>query len=182
MAPAALLIAGGGLTAFSMIQQGRIAKAQGEFAEQMAVRNKQELERQAAAEMEAARVDEARIARKKKLVMAWQRAVIGKSGVDIAGSTLNVLTDTASQFDFERNLVLRRGLIRAQELKEAGQIELTKGKWARAMGVQAQRGSYISAGASFLGSLGMAGMFSKGGGELTTLPGQKGLYLKKTWG
>ena len=158
-----------------------MARAQGAFAKKMAIRNQRNLESQAAAEMEAARIEEARVSRKKKLVMAWQQAVLGKSGVDIAGSTLSVLTDTAYQFDLERNLALRRGLIRSQELKEAGQIELAKGRWARTMGLQTQRASYLSAGAAALGSLGMAGMFSGGGGELTTLPGQKGLYLKQTW-
>jgi len=175
-----LLIAGTGLQATSMIQQGRIAAAQGEFAEQMAVRNQQALERQAKAEVEAAKVEESRIARKEKIFKAQERMAIGKSGVGfLAGATMSVLTDIAFQFSFERNLALRRGLIRSQELREAGQIELVKGKWAKTIGYQTQTAAGLGAAGSILGT---AGMYMGGdGSEITTLPGQKGLYRKTTW-
>ena len=156
MGPAALLIAGGGLQAFAAIKEGQIAKAQGAFAEKISIRNQQALDRQAKAEVEAAGVEETRIARQEKIVKARQRAAIGK-GVGLAGATLSFLTDTAFQFSMERNLALRRGMVRARELRRRGQIIRAQGKWAMTMGVQARRLSYVKAGASILGSVGMAG-------------------------
>ena len=158
MSAAALLIAGGGLQAAGAIQEGRIAKAQGSFANKLALRNQQSLERQAKAEAEAASVEESRIARKEKIVKASQRAAFGKSGVGLAGASLEFLIDTAGQFSMERNLALRRGMIRGRELKQRGQIIAAQGKWAKRLGVQAKRLSYVKASASILGSAGMAGM------------------------
>jgi len=180
MGPAALLIAGGGMMAAGAIQEGRIAEAQGRFAERIALRNQQALERQAKAEMEAAGIEEARVAREEKIFKARQRAAIGKTGIGLAGATLSVLTDTAYQFSMERNLILRRGMVVGRELRERGGIIAAEGKWARTMGRQAKRLSYFRAGGSILGSVGTAGLL-KSGSELTTLPGQSGLYWKTTW-
>jgi len=155
---AALIIAGGGLQAASAIQQGRIARAQGKFEEDVALRNQQALERQRKAEIEAAGVEEARITRKEKIVKAQQRAAIGKTGVGLAGATLAVLTDTAYQFSMERNLALRRGMIRGRELRERGKILYAQGRWAKTVGTQAKRLSYVKAGASILGAVGTAGL------------------------
>jgi len=167
MSAAALLIAGGGLMAYGAIREGQIAEAEGRFAEKLAIRNQQSLERQAKAEQEAAGVEEARIARREKIVKAAQRARIAKTGVGLAGATLSFLTDTAYQFSMERNLTLRRGLIRARELKERGRIIYIQGKWAKITGVEAKRLSYIKAGASILGSVGTAKLLKGGGtGEL----------------
>lgn len=161
MGPAALLITGGGLQAFAAIKQGQIAEAQGKFAKQIAIRNQQALERQRKAELAASRIEESRIARKEKIVEAQQRAVIGKSGIGLAGATLSVLADAAFQFSLGRNLALRRGLIAGRELRERGQIELAKGRFARTMGLEAKRLSYISAGGSILSAVGTAGLLSK---------------------
>lgn len=181
MAPAALLIVGGGLMAYSAIKEGQIAEAQGKFAKQIALRNQQALERQAKAEREAATLGETRIARKEKIFKARQRAVVGKTGVGLAGATLSFLTDTAFQFSMERNLVLRRGLIRGRELRERGRIIAAQGRWARTLGAQVRELSYVKAGTSILGSVGTAGTLG-GGSQLTTLPGQTGVYRQTSWG
>lgn len=175
-----MLLAGGGLQAASAIQEGRVAKAQGDFAEKIAQRNQQALERQAKAEMEAAGVEESRIARQEKIAKGKARAAVGKSGVGLAGSTLAALTDIAYQFSMERSLTLRRGMVRGRELRERGRIIAAQGEWANIMGVQAKRLSYVKAGTSILGSVGTAGLL-KGGSELATLPGQTGVYRKATW-
>ena len=146
-------------TALGQLQEGRIAEAQGRFAQQIAIRNQQVLERQAKAERAAAEVEEARIARAEKIVKAQQRAIIGKSGIGLAGATLSLLADTAFQFSFERNLALRRGLIRGRELGERGRIELARGEFAFTLGKEAKRLSFIKAGGSILSGV-QAGEFS----------------------
>lgn len=148
------LTVGTGLTAVSAIQQGRIVAAQSRFQEQIALRNQQELERQAKAERAAASIEESRIARREKVIKAAQRAIIGKSGVGLAGATLSVLADTAFQFSLERNLVLRRGLLRGRELVTRGGIIAAQGRFARTVGRQEQRASLLRAGGSILGSVG----------------------------
>jgi hypothetical protein len=179
MAQAALII-GAGMMAASTIQEGIIAEAQGKFAQKIGIQNQLALERQAKAEREAASIEETRVARKEKIISARQRARMGKTGVGLAGASLEFLADTAFQFSMERNLILRRGLIRGQELRWMGRMEYAKGKWAKRLGTQAKRLSYVKAGASILGSAGQAGTM-QGGSQLTTLPGQTGVYRQTSW-
>lgn len=162
-----LLGAGTGLQAFAAIKQGQIAEAQGKFEKKLSIRNQQSLERQAKAEEAASRIEETRLARKEKIVKAQQRAVIGKTGIGLAGSTTSVLTDTAVQFFIARNLTLRGGLIRSRELRERGRIEVAKGRWAKTLGIEAKKISYISAGGSVLAGIGTAGLLAGTGGGLT---------------
>ncbi len=138
-------------TAFGQIQEGRIAEAQGKFAKQIALRNQQALERQAKSERDAAAIEEQRVSRQEKITKAQQRAVVGKSGVGLAGATLSFLADTAGQFFLDRNLILRGGLIRGRELRERGQIELAKGRFARTIGKSKKRLSFIKATGTVIG-------------------------------
>ena len=156
MAPAALIIIAGSLQAASQIQEGRIAKAQGSFANKIALRNQESLERQAKAERAASRVEEARISRREKIFKGRQRARIGKQATGLAGATLAALVDTAVQFSIERNLALRTGLVKGRELKRRGVIIAAQGRWAKTLGVQAKRLSYIQSTASILSSGGVA--------------------------
>lgn len=154
---AAAIIVSSALKVAGIIQEGRIAEAQGKFAKKIALRNQQALERQAKAESVAASLEETRIARKEKITKARQRAVVGKTGVGLAGATLTVLTDTAFQFSMDRNLALRRGVIRGRELRERGRIIAAQGRFAKTVGTQAKRLSYFKAGGSILGSAGTSG-------------------------
>lgn len=162
MAPAAILIAGG-LTAASQIQEGRIAKAQGSFANKIALRNQESLNRQAKAEKAASRLEESRIARKQKIFQARQLARIGKQGTGLAGATLAALVDTATQFSIDRNLALRRGVFRAGALRERGVIIAAQGRWAKTLGKQAQRLSYVKATGSLLSAAALSSQFGTPG-------------------
>lgn len=154
---------GGVLTAYSVLAEGKIAEAEGKFQQKIAERNQRALERQAKAEREAAKFEEKRVTRKEKIVSAAQRAIIGKSGIGLAGATLSVLADTAFQFSLERNWILRGGLIRARELIERGGIIAAQGKWAKILGREAKKLSYFKAAASILGSAGQTGFLSQPG-------------------
>jgi len=151
---AAIIAAGAGLQAYSTIQEGRLAEQQGKFYEELSERNQQALNRQAKAEMEAAQLEQERAARKQKIFQASQIAAAGKSGISLAGASLNALTDTAYQFSMERNLILRSGLFRSQQLQQQGRMEYSKGKWSAYLGRQAKRLSYMKAGATILGAAG----------------------------
>ncbi len=157
----AAIIGGGILKGLSQLQEGRIAEAQGKFEKQIAARNAQALNRQAKAERDAASIEESRIARQEKIVKARQRATLGKTGGGIAGATLSLLADTAAQFSIDRNLTLRRGLIRSRELIARGGIIAAQGAFAGTLGKQAKKASFIKAGGSVLGAFGTAGLLSK---------------------
>ena len=136
--------------AIGQIKEGRIAEAEGQFAKKIAIRNQQALERQAKAEREAASMEADRAARREKIVMGAQRAQAGKSGGQIAGSSLDFLADTAREFSIHRNLILRGGMIRGQELTELGQTKKAEGRWAATLGKQAKQLSYIKAAGTVL--------------------------------
>ena len=153
---AAAIIGGGILQAFSQLKEGQIAEAQGKLDKKIANRNAQALDRQAKAERDAAAIEESRISRREKIVKASQRAAFAKTGGGIAGASLSVLTDTASQFFLDRNLTLRRGLIRSRELTARGGILRAQGAFANTLGRQAKRASFIKAGSTVLGSFGQA--------------------------
>lgn len=169
----ALFIVAGGLQAAGQIQAGRVAEAQGRFAHKLALRNQESLNRQTRAEEAASRVEESRIARREKIVKARQRARIGKQATGLAGATLAALADTAAQFSIERNLALRRGLIRGMELRGRGRIIYAQGKWAKTLGTQAKRLSYVKASASILGGVAMAQYY---GGTTTGAGGTAGTF------
>lgn len=166
------IIAGGTLTAAGQVQEGRIAEAQGKLTKQIALRNQRSLERQAKAERDAASVREGRLARQEKIVKAAAVAQQGKSGGQIAGASLNALTDIAGQFSIERNLALRIGLIRSRELKERGGILATQGKFASSIGKKTKALSFIKAGGTVLTTIGLAGGFRGGSptGNQTGIP------------
>ena len=157
---AAAIIAGGAMQSYGQIKQGQMAEAQGKFTKAVAMRNQQALNRQAKAEMEAARSEESRISRKEKIAKASQRASSAKSGFSLAGASLEVLTDTAYQFSLDKNLALRRGVFRSQELIERGELVMAQGRWARTQGKQAKKMAYLSAGGTMLMSAGMAKAFT----------------------
>lgn len=138
-------------TAFGQIQEGRAAEKQGSFAKEIAIRNQQSLERQAVAEEQASEIETARIARQEKIVTGRQIVAGGKSGGQIAGATLSLLTDAARQFSIEKNLALRTGLIRGQQLREQGRIIAAGGRFAKSFGAFQKRLSFIKATGTVLG-------------------------------
>ena len=154
----ALLVVGGGLMAASQIQQGRLAKAQGSAQNKIAQYNAEQLERQAQARMEAAHLQDDRVARQARLFKGAQRASIGKSGLSLSeGSPLDLQADTAYQFALDRAFTLRSGLLDSKSLKAQGTIQGVEGKWAKSYGAASARNSYMQAAGTILGTAYMAG-------------------------
>lgn len=137
------------LQGVAQIKEGQIAAAQGKFEQKIAARNQQALNRQAKAEKDAAAIDEQRISRKAKITQARLQVGQSKSGIGLKGATLNALTDAAFQFSLDRNLTLRRGMIRSRELIQRGNILSAQGAFAKVVGKQRRTASFIKAGASF---------------------------------
>jgi hypothetical protein len=134
------------------VKEGQIAAAQGDFEKEIAIRNQQSLERQATAERAASKIEEGRVARKSRLVQARLEAGQAKSGLGLAGATVDALADAAFQFSFDRNLVLRQGLIRSRELQQKGKIIAAGGRFAKTLGRQKRTALFMSAAGSAFGA------------------------------
>jgi hypothetical protein len=144
------IVAGVALQAGGKVQEGQIAAAQGDLDKEIAIRNQQSLERQATAERAASKIEEGRVARKSRLVQARLEAGQAKSGLGLAGATVDALADAAFQFSFDRNLVLRQGLIRSRELQQKGKIIAAGGRFAKTLGRQKRTALFMSAAGSAL--------------------------------
>jgi len=116
MLPAVLFVAGTGMTLVSQYQetQAQVAAARynaavarmqaeqyaraGAFAQEEYRRAGEYREKQL---RETGRLEEYRLRRRKKALLGKQRALYAKAGVLIEGSPLEVMADTASQFEFD---------------------------------------------------------------------------------
>ncbi len=164
--------------AFGLFKEGQIAAAQGRFDEQIALRdreialrNQKTLERQAKAEIAASRIEESRISRKGRFEVAAAIAQAGKSGGQLKNASLSALTDIVAQFFIDKNLALRRGLIRSRELKQRGviiaaqgEITAAKGRFARTIGRQRRTAKFIQAGGKTIQAIGQIAAAGAGGG------------------
>jgi hypothetical protein len=138
------------------IKQGQTAAAQGDFAKKIAALNQKSLERQAKAEREAARIAEGRVSRKGKFIEARLLAGQAKSGIGLAGATVDALADAAFQFSVDRNLTLRAGQIRARQLIRQGQLGLAQGRFAASVGRQQRTAAFMGAAVTPLAFAGLS--------------------------
>ncbi len=161
-----LIITGGILKTVSTIQQGRAAAAQGRTAQAIAERNALLAERQAEEERVAAAAEALRQEREGKALKGRQRALFAKSGVELRGSPLSVIVETAENLEADRLTILREGAIRAGTARAQAGIIRAGGVAAKARGKAAKRASILTAvgtGLSTAGQVGVAQSFrSKG--------------------
>jgi hypothetical protein len=153
-----LLIAGTTVATVSAVQQGRAAKKQAEFQEDIAQRNAELAERQAEGQRQAAAEAAIEQERKGKALKARQRALFAKSGVELRGSPLSVLVETAQDIEADRLTILREGAIRGSTLESQASNILAQGRAAGARGRAAQRASVLSAVSTATTGLATAGL------------------------
>ncbi len=143
----------------SAVQQGRAARAQGDFQEKIAFRNAEEARKAAEGQREAAAEAAIEQERRGKALKGRQRALFAKSGVELRGSPLAVLVETAQDLEADRLEILRQGAIGASSLEAQAGIIQAQGTAAKARGRATQRASVLSAigtGASGLATAGLA--------------------------
>ncbi len=151
---------GGGLQVLSQIQQGRAARETGKAQAAIAERNALLAERQAEAERQAA-VAEAKIQREAgEELLARQRALFAKGGVELRGTPLAVVVDTAEKLEADRLTILRESAISAAQARGQADILRLQGRAAKARGGAAGRASVLAAGGTILSTIGQ-GAFMK---------------------
>ena len=158
-----LLLTGAGIGAASTIQQGRVAEAQGKTTQRVNEYNAKQLDRQAKAKMDAAKINADRISKKENITQATNLARAAKSGISLgeSKSTVEVLADTAFQFHLDRNFTLMQGLSDQLSLENQASLLRAEGAFAKDMGKQAKRLSYVQAGGELAFAFGAVGMASK---------------------
>jgi hypothetical protein len=130
-------IAGAVISAIGAIQQGQAAKASSDFNATVSQQNAQ-IARQNAAD-QAAQAD-----RESYLRLGAIRAAAGASGgASGEGSVLDVLADSASQSELEKQNIIYRGELQARGYTNTAMLDTYSGN-------QAKSGSYLKAGAELL--------------------------------
>lgn len=145
-----LLIAGGTVQAVSTVQAGREARKQGEQKRAIENRNAQLAEKQAEEQRVASAAEALKFERQGKALQSRQRALFAKSGVELRGSPLSVVVDTAQNLEADRLSILREGAIRAGTTKQRADIFRLEGSAASSRGKAAARSSILSAGGTLL--------------------------------
>lgn len=113
-------------------------------------------ENQAIASRQQAAFEGERIKERSKAVLARQRALYGKAGVEVgAGSPLELAADTAYQADVDMQAVRYSGETQARQAESQAKLD----KW---QGKVAMRKGYMQAGTSLL--KGAASAYGAGGG------------------
>lgn len=158
-----LIIAGGAIATVSQIQAGRAAERQGQVAADIAARNALLAERQAGEQRVAAAAEALAQERRGKALKARQRAVFAKAGVELRGTPLSVIAETAEELEADRLTILREGAIRAGTSRAQAGIFRAEGAAAKAKGRARKRASILTAVGTGLSTVGQVGVAKKQG-------------------
>ena len=132
-------LAAAGVSANAAIQQGKAQEKAAKF--NAAVERNNALAAQDQAQFEAAK-----LRRRNAFLRGAQSAAIGKSGVDLSGSAVDVMNDSAVQGELDALAALYTGKVRANSAQSSAQL-------FDAQGENARTSSYYSAAGSILGGV-----------------------------
>ena len=158
--PVALMVAGAVMSAVSSIQQGQAAKAAAQHNADMMRMRAQASRQQAQFNAE----QQQRQAHKQIGAMA---AGYGASGITLEGSPLDVLEESASAAERDKQAILYRGELAAWGYGNEATLD-------EFSGANAQRAGYFGAASSILGGAGKA--MSMGGGGSPMMGADDPLY------
>ncbi len=124
---------------------------EGEAAQEAAEYNAEVMRQSAQASREKAEYDETIHRDKVRRLLSSQRASYGAAGVDMAGSPLLVLEDTAAQGELDAKAIRYGGEVEARQKLSQAEIYEQQGKNARREGYAKAGSSLLSGGASVAG-------------------------------
>jgi hypothetical protein len=117
---------------------------------------------QAQSAQQQAQMEANRIRQHNRLIAGKQRSAILKSGVDISGSAVDVMYDSAIQGEWDALIALYTGKMQSDNLEASARLSQFQGSTARQMG-------YYNAGNSIL--TGAGGIASAGGSYMAATRG-----------
>jgi hypothetical protein len=146
-APIILAAAGSGMQAAGAIQEGNAQYAASQYNIEVNNQNAQEARQQAAEEERRARV----MSRKQ---IGQSRASIGASGIQLEGSPLDVLEESAATAELDALTIRHSGEVKALGFDRDSKLEAFKGKQARQAGYMKAASALISGGTKTAGAMG----------------------------
>ncbi len=135
---------GTAVSVIGMLQQGQQAKSAAEYNASVARQNATITQQQAAANAAAQQ-------RKARMQLGTMRAGYGAAGIGLEGSPMDILEQSASMAELDRQNILYGGQLRAQGYSNTATLE-------DAAGENAETGSYLRAGSALLIGAGKAGI------------------------
>jgi hypothetical protein len=161
-------VAGAGVAAVGAIQQGKAAEAQAEFQARESQLNAQRAVANAQAEAEANQREQKLLEQRKKSVLASQKSAVAASGLELSGSSLDLMSDTDLNFELQKadsrqgsRLRQYQYLNQSRDFGIESQLRIIAGRNARTS-------SYYGAGSSLLSGAGQAAGY---GGKYAELKG-----------
>ena len=132
----AVAVVGAGVAVYGQVQQGQAAEASGEYNAKVAQNAALQAEMDSRENIRRKRVENRRM-------LAMQRGRYAKSGVEEAGTPLEVMAETAGLLELDALEMGRQSRMEAARLRSQAGYDLAMGK----MGAQS---AYTSAGATLL--------------------------------
>ncbi len=149
----AALVAGG-VSAFSQFQAGQEAEALGKSQNEIAQYNAILDLREAEERLSVAGVKEQRFRTQAERLKARQRVGFAKAGVELVGTPMDTLEETAIQLETEALGIRRSGQIGARSLTASAQLRRVAGRNALTRGRQRKKASQFAAIGTAIGSVG----------------------------
>ncbi len=165
------MIAGTAVSAYSTYQQKKSAQQQAKAQAAWNSYNAKVAQREAEAEKAAAAFEANQQKRSAKQLLARQRSLIGASGVEIEGSPLLVVEDTAAQLAKEQTNIRLRGERRVQGYKSRSILDISKASASKSAAAGYGRGAWLGAGATLL----------QGGAQAAYMGNQMGTSQSKSY-
>ena len=180
--PITLIAIGTGVMAAGQIQQGRVAEAEAKSAQNIANYNAAVQAREAEAIRQQVGFESKRQAKRAARVKSTLTAELGAAGGLGSPVAADLVAEQAAELELENLLIGYEGEIGAQRALSKAELDRLQGKLYRRRGKAAREASYYRAAGTLLTGFGQAGAYGSGGSQLTTLPGQSGVYRRTTWG
>ena len=158
-----LLIAATGISAYSSYQQGQVAKQQSRAQAAWHEYNAKIAQREAEAERKAAAFESKQFERGARQLLSRQRTLVGKAGVEMAGSPLLVAEDTAAQLALEAANIRVGGQRRVQRWRSQSILDIGKARATRTAATAFGRAGALQAGAGLLGGAAKVGFMRSQG-------------------
>lgn len=143
-------LAGTGVAAYGQYQQGKTAQAQAKSQAAWNLYNAKVANRQAEIERQATTFDVQQQRKRARAILGKQRAMIGASGVEMAGSPLLFAEDTAAELAKEEVNLRLRGQRRAMGFEAQSILDISKAGAAKARAAGFGKAAVTGAGASIL--------------------------------
>lgn len=139
---AVLTVVSGAFSAIGAIQQANAAQASAEYNAKVAERNRVIADQNRQLAIQTAEIDASDKRRENARTLSTIRAAYGKSGLEMAGSPLDVMEDSALELELDTQRIAyegrargREGAIQMQEFSERATLSRMEGRSAKSAGI-----------------------------------------------